>query len=994
MHRKVPSMPWRARFLLIAALLSAPGMAQALGLGKLTLHSGLDEPLSADIQLTSVNPAELKSLRTGLAPRAEFEDAGIDWMPLLSNIKYNVVKQPDGSYTLHLTSDQPIREPFLHFLLQADWVGGHLIREYTALLDPPYLAESKPPTVEAPEVAAPGEVPAETLAAGTPDTSASPDGKKLADAGAEKGTENMPAPTGAARATAAPAGTAQMPAGAVVTPNGTSTPAVAAVVPNQAEGDSEPETDNGSAALGPDDSSDETGVQNTNAEKAPTDAEWATVPQYGPVKKGDTLYRIADRVRSDKGLSVEQVMMALLKANRSAFVRNNVNNLKTGRILKLPEREQIQSISKAQAAKAFRAQYDAWQEYKLRVAAARRAIKVDDTAVKATAKGAIAAQASGTTAKTEKPATANSSGDLLKIVRDNLADGKGAKGEGGKAAGANEQKRLADKVATLEEAIESRELENKELRDRVNQLEAQLKNTKRLVEIENSQFALAQKQAGGEKAPVSGANTPPAAAAKTVPTPTPVPVPVAPKAPTAAPTQQPSPTPAAPAVSAPPRKAAVKPLPPAADLTPASLLDDLLGSPVILALFGGVVVVAGGVLMIYYRRRRRSIAEFEESILSGGGLNSESNPGASGAAGEVSLLSEFSQGGMGNIHTDEVDPIAEAEVYLAYGRDEQAEEILKEAVVKDPARHELRQKLLEIYHQRNDVGAFETVAEELYAALEGKGGKAWDRVEEMGRKMNPHNPLFRGGHPGPRGTPPAGATAQGAAAVPFFAAPRAPGEAFEFTAPDPRQPEPLEPPAIATAGGLDFDPTAARTSNPAAPPPAPAGDFAFDLDLNATPAPAQSSGGLDAIAFEPSATRDTGEVSSGLDFGGLSLPETTSTDAGTIEFDGTFESNELAVELEGVPEGGENSIEWSLDTPAAGEGEAEISFDDTPEAEEAGIEVEGLVSSDEIATKLDLAKAYIDMGDAEGARSILDEVAAEGNELQKKQAAELAAQIS
>jgi pilus assembly protein FimV len=100
------------------------------------------------------------------------------------------------------------------------------------------------------------------------------------------------------------------------------------------------------------------------------------------------------------------------------------------------------------------------------------------------------------------------------------------------------------------------------------------------------------------------------------------------------------------------------------------------------------------------------MAEFEESILTDTGATTEepaitdSGERVTTSAGNTSFLSDFSQGGMGNISTDEVDPLAETEVYLAYGRDEQAEEILKEAVAKDPSRHELKVKLLEIYAGR------------------------------------------------------------------------------------------------------------------------------------------------------------------------------------------------------------------------------------------------------------------------------------------------------
>lgn len=976
MQQKRPLVPWLVRIALTTSLLSASGYAHALGLGKLTLHSGLDEPLNADVELTTDNPDELKTLRAGLAPRSEFDAAGVDWMPLLASIKYNVVKQPSGGYVLHLSSDQPMSEPFLHFLLQADWTGGHLIHEYTALLDPPYMVAAKPAPVEAPQLAA--TPPATAAAPQVPPAPTATEGHPDAEiAAAQDNTPKAPAP---AESKTAAAGNTDVPA-AVATQSTAKTPESA----EQSQTES-PAT--GTAAsdelLGPPTPESQVVVTAAPAEQqpresAPSGQDWANTHAYGPVKKGDTLWKIAEGVRADKNISVEQVMIALLKANRSAFVRTNVNNLKTGKILTLPDRNQVETISKKDAAKQFHAQYDVWQEYKLRAAAARRAVTVADTGGKSTAKGAIATQPSADdVAKQAAPAPAAGGTDLLRIVRDNLANkSPGANGAGAGAAKqpgvAGEQQKLGDKVATLEEAITSRELENKELRERVAQLEKQLNATKRLVEIENSQLALAQKQASAP--PPVQAQAPVVPPKPAAPAPAPAPAPAAPKA-------------ATPRPATPPH---VAPAPtPKSDVQTLGFIQGLLDDPMTLALFGGLVVIAGGVFAIYYRRRRRSITEFEESILSGGGLNSEGTPVATGReGGEVSLLSEFSQGGMGNIHSDEVDPIAEADVYLAYDRHEQAEIILKEAVVKDPTRHELRQKLLEIYHQRNDLAAFETVAEELYAALEGKGGKVWDRVEDMGRKMNPNNPLFRGG----------AARSSAVASQGFeMTAPMAAADvsAIDFASPVTAS-EPTPAHSALSSDTISFD-----LDRPAeSPTPAPS-EVTFDLDLNdaAPRAPEASPYSVDMPMSSPD-TDSSGAID--LDFGtsdsgALAEPAAPALDSGdfaaelgAIEFEATTDNGDIGITLETPADGGAGELEWNLETDASAV--TDVTFDDSAAAE-ADTSFEGLVSSDEIATKLDLAKAYIDMGDADGARSILTEVAAEGNELQKKQAAELVAQIA
>jgi pilus assembly protein FimV len=396
-----------------------------------------------------------------------------------------------------------------------------------------------------------------------------------------------------------------------------------------------------------------------------------------------------------------------------------------------------------------------------------------------------------------------------------------------------------------------------------------------------------------------------------------------------------------------PKKAPVPPAPPQEKDFLATVLEAVQSDLLVPVVIGIVVLLSGGIALVYFRRRQKSIAEFEESILSADAISTES-PATTGTVvgqqaaavttgGDTSFLSDFSQGGMGNIHTDEVDPIAEAEVYLAYGRDETAEEILKEAMVKNPDRQEIKLKLLEIYHQRNDVSAFETLAEELYAAQGGRGGKVWDKVEEMGRKLNPDNPMFRGGAPG-KGAAPAKSAA---VTKPVTAADTANVD-FQASATETAKTE--------MAGDFDFD-----IETPPAGETKPAGGDDFSVMMPETPPKAKEEAGLESLDLG-------GAADSGLDFD-IGGGETSDASPG-------------------------NEIKWEPE-PAAPAAGAEVDLEAAP----AG-NGEGSAQWDEAATKLDLAKAYIDMGDAEGARSILQEVMAEGSEAQKKQAQELSAQIA
>ena len=174
-----------------------------------------------------------------------------------------------------------------------------------------------------------------------------------------------------------------------------------------------------------------------------------------------------------------------------------------------------------------------------------------------------------------------------------------------------------------------------------------------------------------------------------------------------------------------------------------SFIDDFPGGTPGLVIGGGALAAVAGLLLIAARRRRT--VKFEDSIIGGTDIKTNTVFGSTGGGvvntGENSLATDFSREGLGSIDTDEVDPIAEAEVYLAYGRDAQAEEILKDALKKDPQRQEIYLKLLEIHAQHNKPSAFETVAAELYSVSQGKG-EAWQKAVTLGRQIDSNNPMF------------------------------------------------------------------------------------------------------------------------------------------------------------------------------------------------------------------------------------------------------------
>ena len=819
--------------LVAAGLIAAPLLANAAGLGRLSVTSALGQPLAAEIELFAADKAELESLSANLASDQAFRDARVEFAPVLSSLRFSVEKKPNGKAVLKVVSSRPVTDPFIDMLIELNWASGRLVREYTVLLDPPGVA--KPQTVAPVAVT----TPAQTAPA-----------KKPAP---------RPAP-----APATPAAIEPAPAPAAAT----ETPAKSAAAP-QPSGD------------------------------APTSVK---------VKRGDTLGSIAGRVRP-AGVSLEQTLIGLYRENTGAF-EGNVNRLKAGKTLTVPSADTVAAIPQKEAVRELKLQADDWRAYRQKLAAAVSAAPATQAATGEASSGKI-------TPKVEdraKPAP-ESQKDVLKLSKATPPTDATA------AARADEARALKEKIRAQEEDATAREKALKESAARVAALEKQVQDLQKLVEMKEKALA-------GAAAPA----TPPAAAPEPAPAPTPAetgPVETAPAP--AEPAPKPVPTPAAPTVSAP---AAV---PEATDNWYAPLLANPLywGGALAALGLGGVLwwMMAGG-----GRRRKPAGSVLEDSIMSGGDVRPTSVIGAASGGsvntGDTSFLTDFSQAGLGTIDTHDVDPIAEAEVYMAYGRDVQAEEILKEAIIKNPDRHEIRVKLLEIYAARHNTTAFETVAGELYAALGSKSSPLWDKAAEMGRSIDPTNPLYGG--VSSDGKPAAeAATVAATAAVA--------GGAVAFGDDDTPAESEVATPA-ADDGAFDAD------SIEAAAPPSglmefesPAQVLHFDAQSDESPAGPDSDFGI----------TDT----QGLDFElpSLDVPE-TSDDTLTLDL-GTDEDS-----------GPDSKFDFSgldLDLGDAGDNDLEL---------------------DEVGTKLDLARAYVEMGDKEGAREILAEVLAEGNDKQKSDA--------
>jgi pilus assembly protein FimV len=429
-----------------------------------------------------------------------------------------------------------------------------------------------------------------------------------------------------------------------------------------------------------------------------------------------------------------------------------------------------------------------------------------------------------------------------------------------------------------------------------------------------------------------------------------------------------------------------------------------------LAILGGIAGLIAA--------RRRSGTKFEDSIISGTDIKTNTVFGSTGGGvvntGENSLASDFSREGLGNIDTDEVDPIAEAEVYLAYGRDAQAEEILKDALKKDPQRQEIYLKLLEIHSQHNKPQAFETVASELFAVSHGQGD-VWHKAVTLGRQLDPNNPMFQDAavaQPAARA-----ATGASAASVPPASIASAPGTASgsgaALTSP---ARAPLHSAPAFHDGDISIAPDAPATAKSAADILSGAEDV-----VARSPAVPVASGDAAAQPMKPrseSLTSATSALTGALaaakakpeplaeapHFADVAHELTTRVDTPAeqprFDLDFHLDDDERPAPLRRPEPKTEPSLVAS--SPAAAGSptgsldldKLDLSFDAKHPAFDEGTASVLDGQWHDAATKLDLAKAYQEMGDVDGAREILQEVLHEGDDQQKSEAQTLLAKLT
>jgi pilus assembly protein FimV len=953
---RIMSLALKTLYGAVASAVFLSSAACAAGLGKLTVLSSLGQPLRAEIELTAVSNEEASGLVAKLAPADAFRLANIEFNPALLSLRF-AVEQRNGRQYIKISSSQPVNEPFVDMLLELSWNSGRLVREYTFLLDPAELR-----TTQSAQIAA------------TP-----------VDVTGQGSRTSVPA----AQPARQPSQASQQPAPAAPQP--------------QAAQPARPKVERAEQAAEP---------APAPSGRAPAAA--ASAASQYKVKAGDTLGRIAAQVKPTD-ISLDMMLVALYRANPDAFIGNNMNRLKSGQILAVPDTDAIRGGGEGEAhgvVVAHAADFNAYRNKLAGQVANAAPAKAQDSSQSATGK---------ITAKVEeRPTAANESKDQLK-----LSKAAASAGASGKSVALAEDKIAKDKALADATA-------------RVKELERNVNDLEKLMVVKNKAGTDAKTTAIPELAVTAKPVVPAVETAPVAAAPAPAPVPA-----------KPAPVKAAPAL----KKAPAPVEPTIADM----LMDNI-------TYIGGGLAIALLALFGLSRRRKQKDAggPTEPSILGAPTDQAHSLFAETGGQSVDTSNSVFNSSfapSASQLDTNEVDPVAEADVYIAYGRDAQAEEILKEALRTHPERNPVRLKLLEIYAARKDQGSFENQAGELYGMTKGQGDE-WAQAAALGLSIDPSNPLYAGAG---EASPVAASTPEDLAEQAILNQMHAEGLS---TQPENEHlmeldlggnapaavPEPVAQAARPAddhtldfdLGGLSFEPVSldepapavakaspaadandmAFTSEPIAAPDAAAEpeqtfDLAFDMDFDSPAAatPIVEPKSLDDISLDlasndlPQSDFNMADLAHEFDL--PKLPESATAPAAAAA---AADLEAMGFDLPSAPAADPFALP---DLPSAAPSYAPTStyaaaaapaFDmtgidlDLPAGEAGGhgIEEMAMASSQadtsashmEMETKLDLAIAYQEIGDKEGARELLDEVIKGGSHDQVSKANDMRAKLA
>lgn len=690
----------------------------------------------------------------------------------------------------------------------------------------------------------------------------------------------------------------------------------------------------------------------------------------------DTLWEIAAKNRN--GASVQQTMLAIQALNPDAFIDGNINRLKTGQVLRLPDRQQATSLPQPEAIAEVTAQNAAWRQGR-RTASNQAAGKQQLDATRRTQAG-------------DAPSSTNAK-DNLSLVSAESAK-KGAKGR------AADGRALSDKLAMTQEELDTTRRDNAELKSRAADLQSQLDKLQKLIQLKNDQLAKLQAQGGNPAVPGTAPTT------ATIP----AQLPGEPAA-TAA---------AAPAPDATPAAVVATPEPIKPDAAPASSTEgkfnDLLTNPIVLGVIGGAAGLLVLLLLLLWARHRNARLEEEKHLRMARALAEEPQfspnvdhdlppdsfeglevppPNVKLAAAPApapvvepvvvpSVASVLAPLAVAVAPENSSDALAQAQSHIDRGHLNQAADVLEQAIKREPKRSDLRLKLMEVYGLQSDKDGFVTQERQLVAT-----GENHAQVEQLKSRF-----------------PAMAVLAAGVSAAVAAAALDA-QYVKNLLEDKPAAPAP-EPDAFDTDFDLSLDDLEAASPAVVSPKDESSFESVLQRQTQAKPAPDDVSDfDLDLQLDAPSSTQSDDDFLSGLEDQMKDVPAVeppTLTPAALDDFDLPEDFDlSLADEPQAPPAAKPDAFTSELDDVNAELDRLSQSLEHPPiepsfTAEDAALgadepEFDFLSGTDEVATKLDLAQAYIDMGDADGARDILSEVLTEGDEAQRGEAKEMLGKI-
>ena len=720
----------------------------------------------------------------------------------------------------------------------------------------------------------------------------------------------------------------------------------------------------------------------------------ATHPTQYTTTPRDTLWEIAAKARN--GGSVQQTMLAIQALNPDAFIGGNINRLKTGQVLRLPDSVQSTALPQSKAIAEVAAQNEAWRT-------GRRYVAKPGTGQQ---------QLDATNRGRGNSAGAQNAQDNLSLVSAESAKARG-KGPAGDAQA------LSNKLAVTQENLDTTRRDNEELKSRMSDLQSQMDKLQKLIELKNNQLAKLQAEGAGAAPAANGAVAPvPAITAELAATPPATPA-------EAAPTPE--------SAIAPPAETPVEPVvEPVVETTPAAddekTFNELLTNPILLGLVGGGAVVLL-LLLLLLARRRKAQQEAEKHLRMARALSEEQEFSAEQDLPESSFEGLETPAASVKLNTPApapvvapvvapivmAEPIAaplvapaaersddvldKAQSHISAGRLNQAAALLEEGVSLEPQRSDLRLKLMEVYGLQGDRDAFVGQERQLVA-----NGDNFAKVEELKSRF-----------PAMAVVAAAGLAAAAVAAEldaqyvkdllldePEAPAP-APVEddldsAFDLSLDDLDNITPVEPTPVVEAEApveldefpsdddLSFE-SVLQQQTEIKENLDDLSDFDLDMDLGAEPAPAVDLADDDFLLDLDEGVKDLPPVEA---------PVVAEVPQDDLELPADFDLS-LADEMDSNPAAEPDAFAAELDDVNAeldrlSQSIAEPTFTEADAAIGGDLgedDFDFLAGTDEAATKLDLAQAYIDMGDSDGARDILNEVLTEGDEKQRGEAKDM-----